>query len=273
MWAKVSSMVGPPFVLVESQGEESPLVVEIPHAGLVVPPAVLACIEPPARAIARDADLYVDDLFADAPAEGATLLVANISRYVIDLNRLESDLDAAAVEGGRGRLAHGLVWRVTTAGEELTRRPISRAELEQRLTTIYRPYHQALRAALDRKRQLFGHAVLLAAHSMPSLRRGQLRADVVPGTRGRTTAASSLIDAVDRHARDARLSVAHDDPYKGGFTTQHYGKPAEGVHALQIELARRLYMNEETLVPGDGFAPLRGWCRTLARLLGKTAPR
>jgi N-formylglutamate amidohydrolase len=92
---------------------------------------------------------------------------------------------------------------------------------------------------------------------------------VVPGTRGRRSAAASFIDAVEEHAVGRGWSVRHDDPYAGGFTTQHYGRPAEGVHVVQVELARRLYLDEATLRPGSGFEAVRAWCRELVGKLGR----
>lgn len=251
---------------------ETPVVVEVPHAGLDVPAEYLAQLVAPARSIGRDADLYVDELYADAPACGATLLVAHTSRYVLDLNRSEEDWDDAGARAPRG-----IVWRLTTDGEPALARPLTPAELEARIDAVHRPYHRALREALDRKRARFGWVVLLAAHSMPSVARtghvdaSSARADVVPGTQGRTTAADVVIDAVDAHARDRRFTVRHDDPYRGGFTTRHYGRPREGIHAVQVELARRLYMDEATLERGAGFVPLRAWCRGLVEKLGRLA--
>jgi N-formylglutamate amidohydrolase len=97
------------------------------------------------------------------------------------------------------------------------------------------------------------------------------RADVVPGTRGRRSADARLIDAVEEHAVARGWTVRHDDPYAGGFTTQHYGRPGEGVHAVQVELARRLYLDEGTLRPGSDFAAVRQWCRELVARLGEVA--
>ncbi len=262
-----------------SNRAETPLVVEVPHAGLHVPPAHMRGLVAPIRALGRDADLYVDELFAEAPHEGATLLISHVSRYVIDLNRGETDIDADAVAGApAARAPRGLIWRLTTDGERAIDGPIPQNELEQRLSAIYRPYHAALRAAIDRKVARFGFAVLLAAHSMPSVGRsehgdqGAARADVVPGTRGRTSADARFIDAVDSHARAQGWSVAHDDPYKGGFVTQHYGRPAHNVHVVQVELARRLYMDEATLQRLDRrFEAVGRWCRALVAKLGQTA--
>jgi N-formylglutamate amidohydrolase len=271
---------GEPFVLTSPTGPETPVVVEVPHAGLDVPPGCLAQLTAPARALVRDADLHVDRLYADAPAEGASLLVARASRYVIDLNRAESDVDEGVVEAGgrekgghRARFAHGLIWRVTSDGEAALARPLTRAELEARLRDVYRPYHAVLAAELARKRARFGVAVLLAAHSMPSQSRGKderVRADVVPGSRGRTSADARFIEAVESHARAEGFSVVHDDPYAGGFSTQHYGRPKAGIHAVQVELARRLYLDEGTCeLDVEAYGRLRAWCRSLVKLLAR----
>jgi N-formylglutamate amidohydrolase len=265
-----------PFTVIEPSVEETPLIVEIPHAGLFVDGPALSRMAAPARSIGRDADLYVDELYAGVAAEGATLLTAHASRYVCDLNRSELDVAAEADEGAppNARATRGIVWRLTSEGARVLDAPLPRAELVRRLDTYYRPYHRTLAALLERKRARFGFAVLLAAHSMPSVGRAghgdphAVRADVVPGTRGRTSAAPAFIDCVDKHARSAGLSVAHDDPYQGGYTTQHYGRPDLNVHVVQVELARRLYMDEPTLAKNAGFDRIQGWCTALARALG-----
>jgi N-formylglutamate amidohydrolase len=259
------------FDVVEPRTAEAPVVVEVPHAGLSIDPVALANLIAPARSIARDADLHVDALWQDAPAEGATLLVARASRFVVDLNRSEADFDADAVEGGgRTPWPRGVVWRLTTDGEPMLAQRLSRDEYERRLNLIYRPYHAKLSEILARKRARFGFAILLCAHSMPTEgRRGStdltgVRGDLVPGTRGRTTAAGSLIDAVEAHGRAFGWTVVHDHPYRGGFSTAHYGMPERSVHAIQLEIARRLYMEEATLrIRPDGFQTVREFARTL----------
>jgi N-formylglutamate amidohydrolase len=279
-----------PFEVTEPRSGESAVVVEVPHAGLWLDPETLAFTLAPARSIARDADLYVDELFRDAPGEGATLLVARASRFVIDLNRGEGDVDGEAVEGGRARNPRGLVWRLTTDGDPILAAPLPRRELERRLDAVYRPYHRTLEALLERKRDRFGHVVLLCAHSMPSQPRPFLqsstanggrqpappsphRADLVPGTQGRTSAAASVIDRVDAHGKAFGFSIRHDDPYRGGYSTAHYGQPAQGVHAIQIEIARRRYMDESTLrIDAQGFRAVREFARTLAARLAFAEP-
>jgi N-formylglutamate deformylase len=276
-----------PFEVFGPTGAETPVIVEIPHAGLDVPAPFLEPIAAPARALARDADLYVDGLYEGAPAEGATVLACRTSRYAIDVNRAETDVDAEVVEGARGDVAlqHGLVWRTTSEGEPALSRRLTRLELEERLDLIWRPYHKTLAALVEEKRARFGVAMILAAHSMPSVERSardrgrgsaatappRARADVVPGTRGRRSAGAALIDAVEEHAKARGWTVRHDEPYAGGFTTQHYGRPAEGVHVVQIELSRRLYLDEVTLRPSHDFQGVSHWCRDLVRKLGQLA--
>ncbi len=268
------------FSVLEPSVAETPVVVEVPHAGLGCDPLALATLAAPARALGRDADLYVDRLFEGAPRQGATLLVAHVSRYVCDLNRAEDDVDSLAVAGLPPRASpHGLIWRSTTDGLPALTEPLQRAELERRLTLIYRPYHAQLQALLQKKAERFGHAILLCAHSMPSRGRsahrdpGQERADVVPGSRGRSSAHDSVIDGAEELARRHGLSVAHDQPYKGGFSTGHYGRPRDGLHALQLELARRLYMDEVSLSPrAESFARTRRYCDELVALLGRLRP-
>jgi N-formylglutamate deformylase len=284
-----------PFQVVEPKSGESPLVVEVPHAGLWLDPETLSYTIAPARSIARDADLHVDELFQDAPAMGATLLTASASRYVVDLNRGEADCDGEAVEGGgRSPWPRGLVWRLTTDGDPVLTGRLPRRELERRLDLVYRPYHRTLAGLLERKQDRFGFAILLCAHSMPSQARSNpphasptvnggatravsppasARADLVPGTRGRTSAAGVVIDRVDSLGRALGWTVRHDDPYRGGFSTAHYGRPVRGVHAVQIEIARRLYMDETSLrIDPHGFRAVREFARTLAARLAFAEP-
>ncbi|MCA9583562.1 MAG: N-formylglutamate amidohydrolase [Myxococcales bacterium] len=234
---------------------ETPVLVEIPHAGLEIPETYRSEIVVSPKSIRSDADIYVDELYRGATYRGATVLAARYSRYVVDLNRAQDDLDAETVRDHPSAKPHqprGVVWRITIDGDRCMPQPLSRARFETRLDACYRPYHGAIASELVRLRERFGHAILVAAHSMPSVGRighadsGVRRADVVPGTRGRTTAHPSIIDLVDSHFRAAGLSVRHDQPYRGGFSTRHYGRPKESWHAIQIELNRALYVDETT---------------------------
>lgn len=244
-----------------------PLLVEIPHAGLWVPDAVRDQLDAPSDALRRDADIYVDELYEHAPQWGAARLAAKVSRYVVDLNRAADDVDAVAVADHPAPAytqPRGVVWRATTDGRPVLKKPLTYSALLERLAAFYTPYHDALQSTLDALLARHGYVILLAAHSMPSRGRslhrdvGAKRADIVPGTQGRTTAHPAVIDAVDAHFREAGLRVVHDDPYMGGYTTQHYGQPEQGVHAIQVEINRALYVNEDTYeqIP-DRFAALQ----------------
>jgi len=257
-----------------------PVLVEVPHAGTTVPEAVSDELVAPEDALLRDADIYVDELYANAPSLGAALLCARVSRFVVDLNRAQDDFDSSTVSDHvnnvMGAQPRGVVWRATTDGRPLLRRPLSLNALRSRLATYYVPYHDALKKTLEALRAQFGFAVLVAGHSMPSLGRslhvdtGIRRADVVPGTRGRTSADARVIDLVDAHFRAAGLSVRHDDPYKGGYSTTHYGRPDRQQHAIQIELNRALYVDETTFARRTGdFERLQGLLDELIVKLGK----
>jgi N-formylglutamate deformylase len=239
----------------------TPVIVEVPHAGLALPEQVRGEFAAPHDCITRDADIYVDKLYEHTPRRGATLLTAKVSRYVVDLNRAPDDVDPLTVPdhpSPKGVQPRGVVWRMTTDGRPALKKPLTYQSLLARLEQFHTPYHDALRAELSRTRARHGFAILVAGHSMPSVGRtghadpGVRRADVVPGTRGRTTADPRVIEVVDAHFRSAGLSVRHDDPYKGGWTTGYYGRPAEGWHAIQIELNRALYVDEETGEPKRG---------------------
>lgn len=257
------------FRLIPPRGREVPIVVEVPHAGLDVPLDDGAEMDFTPADVLRDADAWVDALWQDAPSHGATALVANISRYVVDLNRDEDDVDALTVAGiaRRATQPRGVIWRETGDGRPLLRAPLSRDAYARRIARYYTPYHAALASTMRALHARHGRVLLLAAHSMPSSSRlgvGARRASVVPGTRGRTTAHGALIDAVASHFSAAGLSVRHDEPYRGGATTARWGLPQRGFHAIQIELNRALYMDEATVSPRDAqLAWLRARCAEL----------
>lgn len=260
-------------------GRETAVIVEVPHASVYVPPECLALMEAKAAAVGRDADLYVDELYAEAPALGATLLIAGFSRYVVDLNRGPTDVDEHTVlgTGFSVKAPRGVVWRLSGDNQKILTRALTHAEFEERLRRYYLPYHQALDAEIARKIEIFGHAIVLSGHSMPSVGGGPaprpLRAEVVPGTQGRTTASAPVIDAVDGEGRRHGFVVIHDDPYRGGFVTKHHGRPRDGVHAIQVELSRRLYMDEATLRPVEpGFSRVKALCSDFVRILGRVTP-
>ncbi len=260
--------------------EDSPVLVEVPHAGLWLDAESASSTVAPAHCIARDADLYVDELFADAPAHGATLVFARLSRYVVDLNRAPDDYDGAAVAGGPVReRPRGVIWRLTSDGLPVLREPIAAGECARRIARFHGPYHAAVAELLERKRARFGFALMLCAHSMPTPRprrrgmRDDATAELVPGTRGRTSADDRFIDIVERAGLDMGWRVEHDTPYRGGYSTQHYGRPGERLHAVQVEIARRLYMDEQTLARSQGFSGVKRFADGLVAALVHDAVR
>lgn len=255
----------------------SPLVVEVPHAGLEVPDDLREPLIATEIQRRRDADLFVDRVYASAPAIGAALLVARISRYVCDLNRDPEDVDAETVlEMPRPRPSapRGFVWRLTTDETPAISRPLTRAEWEARRDGVWAVYHERLTALLEEARAIHGFAVLVSGHSMPTVGRrghadpGRRRADVVVGVRGGTSCAPQVRDKVVGHFQERGYTTAIDDPYRGGATTERCGRPAESLHAVQIEVARALYMDEERLtIRADGLSRLQADVKALMTAL------
>lgn len=256
----------------------TPVVVSVPHAGT----GTEAFAQPlsPDLDVRCDADLYVDELY-DGSTRGA-FVRARLSRFVCDLNRHPDDVSPRAVPdhaAPRNRDGRGFVWEVTTSGLATLRRPLTLGEWQAR-KAVHDGYYGALGQALTRARRKFGFAILVDGHSMPSVGRtghadpGHERADVVPGDRVGTSCSAALSSMVAAHFRQAGMSVAMNDPYRGGFITQHHGRPVDDVHAIQIELRRDLYMNESTFERRpDGMARLRRVLGTLLTDLDAFDPR
>ena len=250
-----------------------PVVVSVPHASIEV--GAMGSVLSPELDVRCDADLYVDRLYRIGdPAGPAACVAARLSRFVCDLNRDPDDVSAGAVPthpAPRNADGRGFVWAVTTTGAPALQRPLTFEEWRAR-AAIHAAYHGAIAQALERARARFGFAILVDGHSMPSMGRqghtdaGRRRADVVPGDREGTSCSPVLSRHVGEHFRARGYSVAFNDPYKGGFITTHHGVPSAGVHAIQIELSRDLYMDETSFVTKNpGVARLQS---TLADLLG-----
>lgn len=241
-----------------------------PHSGRNYPPSFLERSVLGESAIRSSEDAFVDRLFDSAPAHGAPLVCARVPRAFVDLNRGADELDPALIEGVRQtghnpRVASGLgvVPRVVANGQAIYRGKITRAEAEGRIAHYWRPYHAALRDEVARAQADFGRAILIDCHSMPHeamdqvARSGHRRAEVVLGDRFGAAAAEEVVDRVEQAFRDAGLAVARNTPFAGAFVVQHYGRPAAGCHALQIEIDRALYMDERTIRPTPGFAAFK----------------
>jgi N-formylglutamate deformylase len=208
-------------------------------------------------------------------------VAAQLSRFICDMNRDPDDVSPAAVPehpAPRNTDGRGFVWAITTNGEPALARPLSLEEWRAR-QLAHAAYHAAISKAVARARDRFGFALLVDGHSMPSVGRpghkdrGHPRAEIVPGNRDGTSCSDRLSRAVETHFRSAGYSVSFNDPYKGGFITTHHGRPTDGVHAIQIEVRRDLYMDETAFTPrSEGFARLQATLRTLLETLDGFRP-
>lgn len=226
----------PPFRVHEPEAR-GPIVVEIPHAGLAMDATAARFSRAPERALAADADIAADVIFGDVVLEGASLLVATQSRFVIDLNtapRIPTPYEDKLPAGLRD------VRRRSVSGDVWLESPPTRVEVERRIRDVFEPYHAEIAARLEDTRARHGVAVLVSAHTYPDALFPRA-ADVVVGTLGGAGAAGWTRDAVATCARAHGLSLAFDDPFPGGYTIERHARVRDEVHALQIELARRLY--------------------------------
>jgi len=251
----------------------APFIYVSPHSGANYDPGFLAASRLDPVALRRSEDSFIDEVFGNAPALGAPLLKALFPRAYIDPNREPWELDPqmfedelpAHVNTTSPRVACGLgtIARVVANGEEIYRRKLRYAEAAQRVSELYQPFHAALSTLVAETRARFGLAVVVDCHSMPSVGApnerdfGRRRPDIVLGDRFGTACAPALTDTAERVLRGLGLSVARNVPYAGGFTTHHYGRPSEGLHALQIEINRDLYMDEERIERRPGLPLLR----------------
>jgi N-formylglutamate amidohydrolase len=240
--------------------QSAPLVVASPHSGADYSPGFLEVVAVPLQVLRRAEDAFIDELFGAAPALGAPLLAARFPRSYVDANREAYELDPAMFDGALPRaLNHrtsrvaaglGMIPRVAASGEPIYRGRVPAEEIELRLETCWRPYHAALSLLVEQTHRLFGCALLIDAHSMPSSASGlgsrerDNRVDVVLGDNHGEACALELVALVEEWLRGHGLRVQRNQPYAGGFTTQRYGRPALGRHVLQIEINRALYMSE-----------------------------
>ena len=258
-----------PFEVRAAAEQRVPYIFNSPHSGRYYPERFLEMTRLDANAIRRSEDCYVEELFGCAVMLGAPLLIANFPRAYLDENREPWELDprmfADPVPGfcnvRSARVAGGLgtVPKLVGEGLDIYARRLPLAEAVDRIETIYKPYHECLKRLLTRTHARFGSAVLVDCHSMPaSIRIGDsgVRPDFIIGDRFGASASGQLSEHAITLLSAMGYAVAHNKPYAGGFITEHYGRPARGLHALQIEVNRGLYMNERTYQKSAGFDAL-----------------
>jgi N-formylglutamate amidohydrolase len=273
---------GAPYLIVAPSGPRLPVVLSSPHSGQCYPQAMLAQSRLSPEELRALDDGPVDELLARGCAVGATMIAATYPRAVVDLNRddREQDPDSledpAAVAGLRttvkARAGLGVV-PTRLMGEPIYAARLSSAELERRIAGAYRPYHRQLAALVVDHRRRFGASLVLDCHSMPTLpapARGERPIDVALGDRFGRSCHPRLIEAAERLLTAAGLRVARNRPYAGGHITERYGEPAQDSHALQIELRRRLFMDERSHAKNQGFAMLQGLMGNLVEGLAAT---
>lgn len=284
-----SLAAGPPYALAEPETQTLPLVFASPHSGRAYPADFVEGSSLDPLMLRRSEDSFVDDLFAAAPSLGAPLLKALFPRAYVDPNREPYELDPAMFEDDLPAFANtrsprvaaglGTIARVVATGAEIYGGKLRYADVLSRINRCYRPYHATLKQLIEATRARFGFCILVDCHSMPGIPgpgekdAAECRADFVLGDCFATSCAPAITRTAERSLAALGYAVIRNDPYAGGFTTRHYGRPGEGLHALQIEVKRSLYMNEETIEPLEGLPRLAADLARLIEALGALTPR
>ena len=265
-------MAASSYTLYDPQEVRAPFVFAVPHSGRDYPKAMRLQSSLSELELRSSEDAYVDELFSFAPSLGAPLLVANYARAYVDLNRAPDEIDSALFDWSastpktdfrrthRVRAGLGVIPRFVANSKAIYTGLVPPSEIENRLETVYHPYHQQLVSLLTRAKQEFGYAVLIDCHSMPTpdpvLGFKRPGPDIVIGDSWGSSADRSLTAQVESLFRRYGYSARRNLPYAGGFATTHYGKPQKRVHALQLELSRGLYVHEQRLQKKPKFDQL-----------------
>ena len=279
--SEVRDELDPPFEIQEPATLAGPVLFNSPHSGSVYPRGFLQSSRLDLATLRRSEDSYVDGLIGGVVGRGYPLMRAHFPRCFVDVNREPYELDPRMFDGRLPSFANtrsmrvagglGTVARVVGDAQEIYEQRIPVDEAMRRIESLYKPYHRALRRLFTRVQRAFGAAVLVDCHSMPSSA-GQKderpRPDFVIGDRYGTSCVPLVAECVDRVLRGMGYTVSRNKPYAGGFITEHYGNPAVGLHAVQLEINRALYMDERRYERGSGFAGLAVDLELLAARLG-----
>ena len=262
-----------------------------PHSGTRYPADFLySC----SHAVLRRAeDTHVEKLYDFAPALGAHWVEAHFPRSYLDANRNTSEIDVTLFHGtwpgevetdakimSKVRLGKGLIWRTTDDGMPIYERRLSVAEVQARIDNCWKPYHEALAQAINAAHGQHGYSIHINCHSMPAIASshatefpGEAHADFVVGDRDGTTASEALSQQMCTFLRARGYSVSYNHPYKGVELVRRYSNPALQRHSIQLEINRKLYMDETSLAISAGFEPLKADLRALVVLLQGVDPR
>lgn len=274
------------FEILSPPRHSVPFVLNSPHSGRAYPASFLAASRLDAATIRRSEDSYVDELFAPSVAIGMPMLRAHFPRAWLDVNREPFELDPRMFAGTLPTYCNvrsmrvtgglGTIPRVVAESEEIYARPLEVDEALDRIETIYVPYHDALGRLVSETDARFGCCVLLDCHSMPSTVRApnlRTRPDIVLGDRHGTSCTPRLTGTAEAILTRLGYEVSRNRPYAGGYITEHYGQPGDGIHCLQLEINRALYLNERTLEKTAGFERLAADMTAFVRLLVEAAGR
>ncbi|SDB57465.1 N-formylglutamate amidohydrolase [Belnapia rosea] len=268
-----------PYCLIRPATHRVPVIFASPHSGRAYPADFVAAARLDPVALRKSEDGFVDELFSAAPAEGMPLLAATFPRVFCDVNREPWELDPGMFDGplppwvntASPRVGAGLgtIARVVATGEAVYRRKLSFPEAEDRIRRFWQPYHAALAALIAETRAEFGTCLLIDCHSMPTHpAQAANPPDFVLGDAHGTACAPRATRLVEEVLAGLGYRVRRNDPYAGGYVTRHYGRPRERVHALQIEIARPLYMDETRIERLPRMAALQA---DITRLIGDLA--
>lgn len=263
------------------------LVLSSPHSGDIYPASFRTASRLDALNLRRSEDAFIHELYAAGPGLGAPLLEALFPRAYCDPNRSAWELDPGmfdaplpghvVTESSKIGAGLGTIARVVAGGMEIYKDKIPFAEAERRVETCWRPYHDALSRLLAEVRERHGVALLLDCHSMPSVGgshqpdAGQRRADMVLGDFHGVSCAPALVDRVEDYLKSCGFGTARNKPYAGGYITQHYSRRDQGIHTLQLEINRDLYMDETAIVKSAGFGRVQKAMTGLIELLAASA--
>lgn len=261
-----------PYCVLAPVQRTSPLVFNSPHSGTDYPDDLIASTGLDRTTLRRSEDSFVDMLFADAPSFGAPLLKALFPRAYLDVNREAFELDPMMFEDSlpshvntrslRVAAGFGTIARVVADGIAIYRHKLPFSEAERRVAQLYHPYHSALSDLISGSLQQFGCALLIDCHSMPSagapaISSGRQAADIILGDRYGTSCAPQISQIIEEILRGQGYRVVRNSPYAGGYITDCYGRPGRAQHAVQIEINRALYMDEDHVAPSDGFSRVK----------------
>lgn len=270
---------------------KTPLVLDSPHSGVNYPADFGFSCE--LTGLRRAEDTHVEKLYAFVPDWGVAWIEAHFPRSYLDANRNLTEIDTTLFDEAwpdpvetdpavlsKVRLGKGLIWRMTDDGIPIYARKLSVAEVHERIDRCWRPYHAAVAAAIEAAHARHGYSIHLNCHSMPAVASshatdfpGEAHPDFVIGDRDESTASGRLSRLICEHLTGLGYGVAYNHPYKGVELVRRHSDPARQRHSIQVEINRKLYMNEQTLEIRDGFVALQTSLRSLVAFLLRIDPR